>query len=98
MMRSAMLFALALLAPALCVAQARTSKTLDVYVIDVEGGNAVLYISPSGESLLMDTGNVGAVAAARDAGRIGDAAKEAGLQPIGHLITTHWPRDHLRGI
>src|SRR6266853_934713 len=98
MMRSAMLLALALFAPALCDAQARTSKTLDVYVIDVEGGNAVLYVSPSGESLLMDTGNVGAVAAARDAGRIVDAAKDAGLQQIDHLITTHWHGDHFGGM
>ena len=47
----------------------KARKTLDVYVIDVEGGNATLFVSPSGESLLMDTGNVppGAV---RDAGRI----------------------------
>ena len=44
-------------------AQAKSGKartTLDVYVIDVEGGNAMLFVSPSGESLLMDTGNVGA--------------------------------------
>ena len=55
------------------------AQTLDIYVIDVEGGNAVLFVSPSHESLLMDTGNVGAVAAARDAGRIVDAMKDAGL-------------------
>ena len=47
------------------------SKTLDIYVIDVEGGNATLFVSPSGESLLIDTGNAGA-AAPRDAGRIMD--------------------------
>ena len=45
---------------ALAFAQARTQKTLDVYVIDVEGGNATLFVSPSGESLLIDTGNAGA--------------------------------------
>jgi len=53
-------------------AQTRTSKTLDIYVIDVEGGNSTLFVAPSGESLLIDTGNAGA-AAARDAGRIVDA-------------------------
>ena len=70
---------------ALPAAQSRTSKSLEVYVIDVEGGNATLFVSPSGESLLIDTGNAGA-AAARDAGRIMAAIKDAGLQQIDHLI------------
>jgi beta-lactamase superfamily II metal-dependent hydrolase len=69
------------------------SKTLDIYLIDVEGGNATLFVSPSGESLLIDTGNGGA-AAARDAGRIMAAMKDAGVQQLDHLITTHWHGDH----
>ena len=75
------------------VAQTRASKTLDIYVVDVEGGNATLFVSPSGESLLMDTGNGGA-AATRDADRIMAAVKDAGLSKIDHLITTHWHGDH----
>src|SRR5688572_23680637 len=75
------------------IAQTRTAKTLDIYVVDVEGGNATLFVSPAGESLLIDTGNGGA-AAARDAGRIMAAVKDAGLQQIDHLITTHWHGDH----
>src|ERR1700680_520036 len=74
------------------------AQTLDIYVIDVEGGNAVLFVSPSHESLLMDTGNVGAVAAPRDAGRIVDAMKDAGVDRIDHLITTHWHGDHFGGM
>src|SRR5688500_6465974 len=74
-------------------AQTRAGKTLDIYVVDVEGGNATLFVSPSGESLLMDTGNGGA-AAARDADRIMAAVKDAGLTQIDHLITTHWHGDH----
>jgi len=70
---------------------------LDVYVIDVEGGNATLFVSPSRESLLIDTGNTGA-AAVRDAGRILDAIKDAGLQRIDHLIITHWHGDHFGGL
>jgi competence protein ComEC len=70
-------------------AQVPRAKTLDIYVIDVEGGNATLFVGPTGESLLMDTGNAGA-AAVRDAGRILDAMKDAGLTRIDHLITTHW--------
>jgi competence protein ComEC len=74
-------------------AQGRAAKTLDIYVVDVEGGNATLFVAPSGQSLLIDTGNGGA-AAARDGGRILEAAKAAGLAQIDHLITTHWHGDH----
>src|SRR5207247_2584127 len=73
------------------------SKNLEIYVIDVEGGNATLFVSPSGESLLIDTGNAGA-AAPRDAGRIAAAVKDAGLQQIDHLIITHWHGDHFGGL
>jgi competence protein ComEC len=76
---------------------AETRRTLDIYVVDVEGGNATLFIAPSGESVLIDTGNGGA-AAARDAGRIAAAVKDAGLQQIDHLITTHWHGDHFGGM
>jgi competence protein ComEC len=78
-------------------AQTRTAKTLDIYLVDVEGGNATLFVSPSGESVLIDSGNGGA-AAARDAGRIIAAAKDAGLTRIDHLITTHWHGDHFGGM
>jgi beta-lactamase superfamily II metal-dependent hydrolase len=81
----------------LATAQPRASQTLNVYVIDVEGGNATLFVSPSHESLLIDTGNAGA-AAARDASRIMDAVKDAGLQQIDHLIVTHWHGDHFGGL
>ena len=88
---------LALFLLALPCAYAQTGKTLDTYVVDVEGGNATLFVSPSGESLLVDTGNAGA-AAARDAGRIYDAIKAAGLSRIDHLIITHWHGDHFGGL
>jgi competence protein ComEC len=90
--------AIALFASALSLGQTRTSGTLDIYVVDVEGGDAVLFVPPSRESLLIDTGNAGAAAAVRDAGRIMDAVKDAGLQQIDHLITTHWHGDHFGGM
>lgn len=90
---------LCLCAAALCVAttSAQSRTTLDMYVVDVEGGNATLFVAPSGESLLIDTGNGGA-AAARDADRIMAAAKDAGLRQIDHLITTHYHGDHWGGM
>jgi hypothetical protein len=69
------------------VVTAQTQKTLDIYLVDVEGGNATLFVGPSGESLLIDTGNGGA-AAARDGDRIIAAVNEAGLRQIDHLITS----------
>src|SRR5258707_5885837 len=78
-------------------AQTRAVKTLDIYVVDVEGGNATLFVSPSGESVLIDSGNAGA-GAVRDAERIMAAAKEAGLTQIDNLITTHWHGDHFGGM
>jgi beta-lactamase superfamily II metal-dependent hydrolase len=76
---------------------AQRARTLDIYVVDVEGGNATLFVSPSGESLLIDTGNAG-VGAARDAARIVEAAGDAGVARIDHLITTHWHGDHYGGL
>ena len=80
---------------ALLAAQAR--KTLDIWVVDVEGGNATLFVTPQGESVLIDAGNGGA-AAARDAGRIMEAVRDAGLTQIDHHITTHWHGDHFGGL
>jgi competence protein ComEC len=89
--------AIAVFTSSLSVAQMRTSGSLDIYVIDVEGGNATLFVPPSRESLLIDTGNAGA-AAARDAGRIIEAIEDAKLQQVDHLITTHWHGDHFGGM
>lgn len=101
MMRSFVSFVLALAVVVLVAqdnsGQTRTPGTLDIYVIDVEGGNATLFVSPAGESVLIDTGNAGGTTG-RDAGRIADAAKDAGLRQIDHLITTHWHGDHFGGM
>ena len=56
---------------------AQTRTTLDIYVVDVEGGNATLFVAPSGESLLIDTGN-GGPAASRDAARSRGRTRDRG--------------------
>jgi competence protein ComEC len=94
-MRASMAFLLVLALPtAALAAQGRT--TLDIYVTDVEGGNGTLFVTPSGESVLIDTGN--ANGAVRDVGRIMDAVKDAGLTQIDHLILTHYHGDHFGGM
>ena len=65
--------------------------TLNIYYIDTEGGQSTLFVGPSGESLLVDTGNAGD----RDLGRIVDTIKEAGVKQIDHLWTTHYHGDHV---
>ena len=77
-------------------AAAQPRSTLDIYVVDVEGGNATLFVAPSGANLLMDTGNLNG--AMRDAERIVAAARAAGLTQIDHLILTHYHADHFGGM
>jgi competence protein ComEC len=95
MPKSVWLLPILLFSATIAVAQSR--KTLDIYVVDVEGGNAVLFVTPSGESMLIDSGNGGA-AAMRDAERIVAAAKDAGVTAIDHLIITHYHGDHIGGL
>jgi beta-lactamase superfamily II metal-dependent hydrolase len=70
------------------------AKPLDIYVVDTEGGKAALWVSPSGQSLLIDSGNPGN----RDLDRIMAAIKDAGLKQIDFLISTHYHVDHIGGL
>jgi competence protein ComEC len=88
---------LALFPPAASAQAAAVRTTLDIYVVDVEGGNAVLFVAPSGESVLIDTGNA-PPSAVRDADRIVAAAKDAGITQIDHVITSHYHGDHFGGL
>jgi beta-lactamase superfamily II metal-dependent hydrolase len=71
-------------------AQTRTG-TLNIYYIDTEGGQSTLFVGPTGESLLVDTGNAGD----RDLGRIVETVKAAGVRQIDHMWTTHYHGDHI---
>src|SRR5258705_3583321 len=48
-------------------AQQPPQKPLDIYFIDTEGGQATLFVSPSGQSMLVDTGFPGNQGAATPA-------------------------------
>ena len=69
------------LAPAVCSAQA-----LRLFFIDVEGGQATLVVTPSGQSLLVDTG--WPTDSLRDAERIA-AAREESRRRHGRLSRHH---------
>ena len=67
---------------------------LDIYWNDVEGGGGTLIVTPTGESILIDSGNPGG----RDAGRISQTAQSvAGLKKIDYYVTTHFHLDHFGG-
>src|SRR5688572_20277631 len=67
--------------------------TLEVYYLDTEGGQATLFVSPSGGSMLVDAGYAGG----RDADRIVAAMKEQGLTMLDHVVITHYHGDHVGG-
>lgn len=71
-------------------------KSLEIFSIDTEGGQATLIVSPSGQSMLIDTGWPGF--AARDADRIAAATKLAGVTKIDYVVITHFHRDHVGGV
>jgi len=67
------LLCLSFLSSAFATPPADSPKPLQIYFIDVEGGQATLFVTPEGQSLLVDTGWPGNNF--RDADRIVAAAK-----------------------
>ena len=74
----------------------RAADTLDMYVIDTEGGKALLLVSPAGESMLIDAGFPGNND--RDAIRIEEAAQAAGVKRFDYLVVTHYDLDHVNNV
>jgi len=75
-------------------AQPKSAKTLDIYIADTEGGKAALFVSPTKETLLIDSGNPGG----RDTDRIVSMLSDAGVTKIDHLVSTHYHIDHVGGM
>jgi competence protein ComEC len=80
-----------LLVPAV---MARSDRPLRIYFIDVEGGQSTLIVTPAKQSILIDTGFAGE----RDAGRIVEAARNAGIKQIDYVLITHYHGDHVGGV
>jgi len=87
-------------------AAADTPRTLQIYFIDVEGGQSTLIVTPERHSLLIDTGWAGDGTGyrpgdphkARDANRVMAAARDAGITQIDYLLITHFHVDHDGGV
>jgi len=74
----------------------KSGKALQIYFVDVEGGQATLFVTPEGNSLLMDTGWPDSDG--RDADRIMAATKLAGIHQLDFVLLTHYHLDHAGGI
>src|ERR1700756_5091972 len=92
-MRRVAILLLVLALPMAALLAQSPGKTLDIYYIDTEGGQSTLFVSPTGQSVLIDTGN----ASTRDPDRIMDAVKSAGVKKIDYLVVTHYHGDHIGG-
>ena len=87
-------------------ARTAVSDPLNIYFIDVEGGQSTLIVTPDKHSLLVDSGWAGQGTGfspadphqARDANRIVAAAKDAGVTRIDFLLITHFHPDHDGGV
>ncbi len=88
--------AVASLLALLPLAAVGAERTLDIYFIDVEGGQSTLIVTPAGESLLIDAGYAGR--GGRDSDRILGAARDAHIDRIDYLLVTHFHQDHAGGV
>ncbi|MFZ0009272.1 MAG: MBL fold metallo-hydrolase [Steroidobacteraceae bacterium] len=90
------LFAITMVLSAAVCRAASADGPLSIYFVDVEGGQATLFVTPDGHSLLIDTGWSGN--GGRDANRIAAVAESAALRKIDFVLLTHYHPDHAGGV
>lgn len=74
----------------------QAADTMQVYAIDTEGGKAMLVVSPSGETMLVDLGwTDSGMMAAPSTPHIIDALRALGVARIDHLVVSHYDIDHI---
>ena len=72
----------------LCGTGLRAASTADFYMVDVGTGNAIFLVTPSGETMLMDTGSP------NNEERLVSVMQRAGLKQIDYLVISHFDGDH----
>ncbi|MFC1577638.1 lamin tail domain-containing protein [Thermodesulfobacteriota bacterium] len=72
--------------------QTANAQNLKIYHIDVEQADATLIISPSGKTLLIDSGKNG------HGSRIKAVMQDVGVSRIDYFVCTHYHEDHYGGI
>lgn len=79
-----------------------SAADLKIVSVDIDGGAATIYLTPEGQSLLVDSGSSPGPAnlsqSENDSLRIVAAAKKLGITRFNHVLTTHYHSDHVAGL
>ena len=90
-----LIFGQILLVAPMTVVLSQARENLDIYVLDTDGGESVLYLSPTGEAMLFDTGGGNAAANERDFKRILTLVEQENVRVLDYVIISHNHRDHV---
>lgn len=78
------------------VSVSAAGRALEIYFIDVEGGQSTLLVTPAGQSLLIDAGY--GQREGRDPDRVVAAMRDAGVTRLDFFLATHFHNDHVGGV
>src|SRR5689334_21493651 len=78
-----------------CSAVLAAASTMAVYAIDTDGGKAMLTISPSGETMLVDLGWTDSGLRPASTAQVIEALKALGVKRIDHLVLSHYDIEHI---
>jgi beta-lactamase superfamily II metal-dependent hydrolase len=78
--------------PFLIASAVAAADTLDIYVLDTEGGKAVIVMTPEGQTMFIDAGYP--MQNDRDTNRIVEAAESLKIKQFDYIVATHYDADH----